>query len=548
MESEDNDLLLYSKTKKAFDDLLDLNMSPEELHQTTHNEPFLVWRVLILDDYSNLAMAPIMHVGNLRLHNVTLYLPLHSERKEIHSVTAIYVVEPTQLNIERIIQDCRANLYEHFQINFIHPPRQVALETLGAGLVAENSVGKLLKVYEQYLKFVPLEDQLFISNYPSFETLQQPGKPDEEIEDMLGEVATSLFCVLRTCNVWPIIQAGKGMSEIVAHKLAELCWSHSKDSSQLSRPLLLILDRSVDFPIMFHHGWTYQALAFDVFRNSLNKVVLPGDPPQVHELDKSRDEFWKHQSSEEFSQVLQNIDKHFNEWKQTYDQMGSNISEAFEKVSRMTEVKSQLDLHMNMATQLVNEAKSRHLDYFNQAEELLMQGRNSDINELLQKTPGENSSYEDWEKDKLRLETIAYLCHKTEDISDPALKNYLQSLRGEAEQQSALKSLAGFAGKMKEKLIGQERMLPVTKLLHSAMENRSRDLVYYDSMKMDAQKYKKEFSEAIVFVVGGGCYSEYHNLMHYSQKFSKNILYGSTEMCSPKDFLKQLQNLSQISY
>lgn len=36
-------------------------------------------------------------------------------------------------------------------------------------------------------------------------------------------------------------------------------------SNSLERPLFILLDREVDFNVMFHHTWSYQALVHDLF-------------------------------------------------------------------------------------------------------------------------------------------------------------------------------------------------------------------------------------------------------------------------------------------
>lgn len=438
-------------------------------------------------------------------------------------------------------------LYDYFQINFLYPVKPVVLNTLASGLVAENSISRLLKVYEQYLKYILLEENLFMLNSPSFEMLQQPGKSDYEIEAVLEDVALGLFSVLKTCKIWPIIRAGRGFSEIVANKLAEMCWENPDENSHLARPLLLIIDRSIDLSVMFHHPWTYQALTFDVFRNSLNKVLIPGNPPQLYELDKNRDGFWKEQSSIVFGDVLQNIDKSFKDWKEKYDKMGNNISKAFDSVPEMTEKKTQLDLHMNLATQLVDQVQSRHLDQFNQIEELLMNGKNPNISELLALQPGPTVDPDTFEADKFRLQIISFLQKNLDTLPDVPLQEYLRSLRGEVEQQSTFKFLSGFAEKVKGKLMGHEKMLPITKMVHSVLENKQKqDLEYYDTIHKSGQKYKREYTEAIIFVVGGGNYAEFHNLMHYAQKVEKTIIYGSTDLPTSTQFLEQLQRLSKL--
>ena len=51
-----------------------------------------------------------------------------------------------------------------------------------------------------------------------------------------------------------------------------------------------------------------------------------------------------------------------------------------------------------------------------------------------------------------------------------------------------------------------------------------------------------------VFVVGGGNYVEYQNLMTYQDQHpGKNIVYGSSEIMDSGNLLKQLNDLGQMS-
>ncbi|KAJ2791114.1 Vesicle trafficking between the ER and Golgi [Coemansia guatemalensis] len=55
--------------------------------------------------------------------------------------------------------------------------------------------------------------------------------------------------------------------------------------------------------------------------------------------------------------------------------------------------------------------------------------------------------------------------------------------------------------------------------------------------------------EAIVFMVGGGNYVEYQNLMEFAQRSTprKRIVYGSTDIVNPASFLAQLARLNEVS-
>uniref|UniRef100_A0A7S1CJM1 Sec1 family domain-containing protein 1 n=1 Tax=Bicosoecida sp. CB-2014 TaxID=1486930 RepID=A0A7S1CJM1_9STRA len=53
------------------------------------------------------------------------------------------------------------------------------------------------------------------------------------------------------------------------------------------------------------------------------------------------------------------------------------------------------------------------------------------------------------------------------------------------------------------------------------------------------------FRTAIVFVLGGGNYTEYQNLQDYAAKQTppRHIIYGSTSMCTPESFCEELAEL-----
>lgn len=52
--------------------------------------------------------------------------------------------------------------------------------------------------------------------------------------------------------------------------------------------------------------------------------------------------------------------------------------------------------------------------------------------------------------------------------------------------------------------------------------------------------------DVLVFVIGGGNYVEYQNLVDYAkQKGIQRMTYGCTELLTPKQFIEQLQQLGQ---
>ncbi len=60
---------------------------------------------------------------------------------------------------------------------------------------------------------------------------------------------------------------------------------------------------------------------------------------------------------------------------------------------------------------------------------------------------------------------------------------------------------------------------------------------------------KQAFDEAIVFTVGGGNYLEYGNLQQWANNGSnseKRIIYGSTSLVTPTQFLQECSTLGML--
>lgn len=92
-----------------------------------------LYKVLILDRFCKDMVAPLMRVSELRSQGVTLHLLLDSNRQPITDVPAVYFVQPTQDNVEKIIQDAAANLYDLMYINFATSVPSRLLEQLATG-------------------------------------------------------------------------------------------------------------------------------------------------------------------------------------------------------------------------------------------------------------------------------------------------------------------------------------------------------------------------------------------------------------------------------
>lgn len=241
-----------------------------------------------------------------------------------------------------------------------------------------------------------------------------------------------------------------------------------------ARPILVILDRSIDISVMLHHTWTYQALAHDNLGLRLNRVsiapketqpaLITPEKKRTFDLDKN-DPFWAHNAGLPFPMVAEAIETslqaykdevatlnrsagaigdqmpHTNPVDASADPSADTLSAALSNIPELAKKKRMIDLHTNIATALLDQIKDRGLDgYFQIEEELLFRPSVFDVERvlaLLRDMKGLPS-------DKLRLFLIYYLCidsASSQDLSrcvttleqagctDLRAYKYLQSIR-----------------------------------------------------------------------------------------------------------------------
>ncbi|KAF2071397.1 hypothetical protein CYY_007291 [Polysphondylium violaceum] len=602
-----------------------------------------VWKILIFDTYCSSIISPILTKGALRNQGITLYLPLHSDRQPIQDAPAIYFVLPTLDNIKRIAEDCKNKLYDNIYLNFASKLPNNLMEELATLTIQSDSVSMISKLYEQFLNFVTLEKDLFTLNFPKESYLQfnDPTIKDSQAQENIDSVVDSLFSVLVTMSVIPIIRCPKnGAAEMIATQLEKKISQHLLQSgvgnlfsnemgSQLSsfyRPVLIILDRNIDLSVMLHHPWTYQALAHDILNMSNNRVKVDVTNDNVtkkvtYDLDSTSDYFWSANTGAPFFNVageVKNLIKDYTDSMEKLKQLtdvnvdldSDDLSKVNENksiglgdlVSSTKEKKRLMDLHTNLATDLMKNIRDRQIDCFFTMEEAIITRTMFDkkeLNSLITSPVVGEAGGKGTLEDKLRLLLIYYLSTKNiptnemETYEDALTKMGLdltclqyfkktkafnESLLAIVNQPSTstkgasstttststtasgfmsmltgyqpnIETFASFFSQGVRSLLPKSKDLFVTRVVESIMDLKNTldaDYLYMDPKiqnKSNVPRRTTPFKEAIVFTVGGGNYVEYQNLQDYSKKSNKKIIYGTTELLTSKDFLAQIKTL-----
>ncbi|CAH8842079.1 unnamed protein product [Trichobilharzia szidati] len=735
------------------------------LNTTPNSSDGPQWKILIYDQLGRDIISPLLTVKDLRMLGVTLHLMLNSPREQIPDVPAVYFVYPSKENIYSICKDFEAGRYDSYYLNFISPISREYLEEIAQTALSENCVHQIAKVFDQYTNFICLEDDLLTlsssSDGPSsFYALNRAKATEADVENIIHSVVDGLFSVFATLGTIPIIRCPRGnASEMVASQLdskfrdslrdsrnslfmnntargfgvsmgddtsgdrlslnSPLCVPNksaqiNSPSNLFQRPLLILLDRSLDLASPLHHELSYQSLIHDIFNIRLNRVhvnldlanpISDDEKSKIsdrhsqksnskvveYDLSGSCDRLWRDFKGAAFSDVaeaiheevtiLKDYDRRMSELKSSLggstdvdllaasstmnflDDNTAKLTNAINSLPQLMERKRCLDMHTNIATCLANVIKGRQIHSFAEEEDHLfaknnpsteqslnelisnpsigspedklrlliiatltgvsrigvnnntssVTGSTGGLNNLTTNSTGVDFCLSDSEVDRLKsvlqttypdldISPINYVQHfrripKAGQLAD----NIIESIKG-AGSRSVLDKLVSHGSAIlltgMRHLIGQKSYLPFTRIVSQLMENKSgsefEDYRYFDPklyrrQETNMPRVKQPFDEAFVFVIGGGSYVEYQNLLDWVKStsnttsisssasstslatsvngvnnranqgahdassslnlrgttYSKHITYGCTDLVSPSDFLNELGKLGK---
>ncbi|CEG47256.1 sec1 family transporter sly1 [Plasmopara halstedii] len=588
------------------------------------------WKVLIYDRFCRDIISPILKLHELRKKGVTLHMLLDTERDSIPDVPAIYFVEPTRTNLERIVSDCTKELYSSVHLNFAYPLSRESLEFLARASVEAQCTSMIAKVYDQYTNFVSLEPTLFSLNLSeSYRAYNDPNVADVQIEETMNVIVKGLFSVLVTLGSIPVIRSpnNDGPSRMVAEQLSSMIRDHlnlrngvfTESTSNFQRPLLIIMDRNEDIASGLHHPSTYQALVDDILSIQMNRVKVSvksvsGDDggnagrttERTYDLDVTGDKFFERHAGSLFPDA---IDANEEEMKQVTRkeeqiraQTGGNdafingtkdLVAAVDTLPALVEKKKMLEVHTNIFHAAFDGVTKRHIPSYSMLEQKLIDGLHVDKAEVLQLL---SSTQMGTLADKMRLLIIYFLSSGVSGTELAEFENAYKQCAAASEQPEAymqawkflrkhsafqrrasvgasLQSESGTGpdggvnmsrfkglaqGFLAQATASFKNFMPENKKLHvtrvtdalSEMKPNSEDdrFLYLDpkiKASGDVPRQRTPFREVMVFMIGGGNYNEYHNLMAYAkgQQPPRSIWYGCTEVLNPEAFLHQLGSI-----
>uniref|UniRef100_A0A8C1B851 Sec1 family domain-containing protein 1 n=1 Tax=Cyprinus carpio carpio TaxID=630221 RepID=A0A8C1B851_CYPCA len=580
-----------------------LNFNAPPLKNTTES----VWKVLIYDRFGQDIISPLLSVKELRDMGITLHLLLHTDRDPIPDVPAIYFVMPTEENTDRICQDLRNQLYESYYLNFISAISRSKLEDIASAALAANAVNQVTKVFDQYLNFITLEDDMFILCNQNKEHISYHG------------AVPIIRCPRGNAAEMVAVKLDKKLRENLRDARNSLFTGDTMGTGQFSfqRPLFVLADRNLDLATPLHHTWTYQALIHDVLDFHLNRVSVEesqgseASPAGARPKKKNKksydltgaDKFWQKHKGSPFPEVAEAVQEELDTYRAQEDEvkrlksiMGlegeddgaismlsdntAKLTSAVSSLPELLEKKRLIDLHTNVATAVLDHIKSRKLDVYFEYEEKLMSKSTLDKSLLDIISDPDAGTVED----KMRLFLIYYITSQQPpseaDLEqykkalvdagcDLSSLNYIKQWKAFTKMaatpanygSSGVKPMGLFSRVMNtgsqfvmegvKNLVLKQHNLPVTRILDNLMEMKSNPVSVLVCFSLSLRPFifsliSTNIKHAIVFVVGGGNYIEYQNLVDYTKaRQGKRVLYGCSELFNAAQFMKQLSQLGQ---
>ena len=358
-----------------------------------------IGKVLVLDSKSQAVVSSVLRFNDLLRCGITVHTVINSRRLPLPDVPVIYFVEPTVENIRVIIDDLAADKYDKFYINFTFSINRELLEDFAKKVSLTGKASKIKQVYDQYLDFIVTEPNLFLLDVPRvFSTFNNPATKEDDIHSLAGKIADGILSTIIATASVPIIRCPRnGAAELVATQLDLKLRDYLSNTRNLinqlvqQRPVLVILDRSIDLSAMLSHSWIYQCMVSDVFelkRNTIRLVKFADDKETVKNYDiDPKDFFWSKNSALPFPDVVENADIELNAYKKDAQDLTNktgitsfsdidpnstdtlHIQQAVDALPELTARKATLDMHMDVLATLLKELEAKSLDKFFEIEQ-----------------------------------------------------------------------------------------------------------------------------------------------------------------------------------
>ena len=542
------------------------------------NAPELPDKVLLVDSYGHDLTSALLSKDDLLQLGVKVRAHLKSRRDFRRQSAAIYLCALTEQNMIHIRTDVADGRYARYYINW--------MSALSIPRFQLNLNDQLVTLINERIDFVLIEDDLFVSRYAnerpgdvSYGALMGPRPSQALLDGLLDGMADGLLSLFTVLGCVPVIQCSRdGLADSLAARLDVRLKKHmlailGVEHRTFERPLLVIVERDFDLTAPLLHPTTYQGLLQDLDHCLWNNVV----DTRLVGHDVVSNAFWKENRGQSLTSITDQLklDLGLNyERMEHFRKLDTTDSrQRIETTKQILKDRNLMLLRADNVSRLITKEHEAKLKVFAHHELNLIR-RQEDPFESFHR--GVLHAIRDRHfgtpHDKLRLFLIYYILT---NVSEEHLRqcvgalaecgcsadsvHYIDEwkmLRKPALLDKA-KEWLGLADRSPLELLVGFQKLPygtaVTEAVHQLSNLETRTDFRYLNPKLGTQHdcgpkqdRSTRFQDVIVFVVGGGNYAEYHDLIEYAKLENKNVLYGCTTICQGGQFVDQLTALGRL--
>ena len=568
------------------------------------------FKILLYDDKVFNILCPLLKIYYLREQNISLTLNIKDNREKMTDIMAIYILSLTKENLDYIYEDIRNQIFDNFYINFI------------AYDISDNTNKKILEDF--YSKIANLENNLSIYKisiipidvclyHPKifslnlkkpYLLLNSPNISDDIYQNYLSKISIGLFSALFLMKTYPVVKYHKGFfgDDIIKKiqnefnylfKMSPEIKEEFKVKKNSKRTLLLILDRDIDLPIMFHHACSFAAMINDCFGIGIEDN---NNNSKKFKIDPVNDYVWNNKLHEVFVDVGTYV---YQEYKNYYKEMdfldkvnkpkdieqlqneskqlaksietlkdkkliGNILSQESKIVEELNKIQNDkkldeiflMECNLLKKKERINEATKN--DFF----KLLYNYKDKDNTKddiyrlclLYYLCNSKNISKEDIIKIKpyiLNKSALDYLKKKIDETSLRENNNINMGLGNNYQKNNSMIMKGLFSAfSTISNLMSIEQPSISADLVDKLCRNQNiANWATYDKKKKNIEKDGGNYSydNVICFFIGGGSFGEYEYIYDLISQNGYNIYYGTDYIYKPMEFVKDLEELGKLN-
>ena len=469
-----------------------------------------------------------------------------TNRDKLLHLNAVCILRPTQANIDYLRRELSQPKYGKYYLYFTNFLDHSQIQMLG-----QSDVHELVeKVMELYIDYMPINDDLFITQCPNYYSVTC-----ENSFQMEQKSIESLTALCLSLKKNPTIRY-QGNSELTKRIAEGLTLQLSKESQMFGnggQSTLIVLDRTFDpiSPLLLQ--WTYQAMIHEFLEIMNGKVDIDGKPVVL-----SNDQFYTDMSHALFTDItdsiitmVNNLTEKVGAGKKQFQSL-DEMRKTLESIPSLQKESAGVNKHLGIMGKINKTISERKLLEISRVEQDIVSGtigKNELYQSVIQIFSGPYSivdkirvallfviRFEDRKEDIKEELIIKGIPREEVQIIDVILKYAGQSQRP-VELFSRVKNVMKF---VKRSVAGVENAYVQHKptldnLLDHFVKNELTDKFPFVKSSVSSTR------DLIIFIVGGVTFEE-EAVIYNRNKNNPNqkIILGGTDILNTQKFMDQL--------